>query len=278
MKKKSTRKSPKEAVKKAPKKMIKKSKKSASKKPSRIFRKIKVNVARRGRKTKKRAARAGALFSQNTSIQTPAAQNTYHSVEVRSNTPFSPELPLTYGEDRAVLLVRDPWWIFAYWEVTERRRQQVAGAMRREGLNADKMVLRVYDSTDGPPVYSTSFFDIEINGFASNWYIDVGRPDRQWVVEVGFRAWNGKFFVLVRSNLVRTPRFGPSDVLDEEWMMPDELYWKLFGMSSGLGRQKSSLDVKEMLERFLRNIISSERSSGVSRASSDTRLQSSIKE
>jgi len=81
-------------------------------------------------------------------------------------------------------------------------------------------------------------------------------------VEVGVRTREGRFFMLVRSNVVRTPRFGVSDVLDEEWMLPDELYWKLFGMS-GLGRQKSSLDVREILERYLKSVVSSERPSSV---------------
>jgi hypothetical protein len=169
-------------------------------------------------------------------------------------------LPSQYGEDKAVLMVRDPWWLYAYWEVTPRREGEVAEAIRRAGLTREKSVLRVYDVTGSSVSAAHSFFDIELVNFASNWYIDVGVPDRQWVVEVGIRTREGRFFMLVRSNVVRTPRFGVSDVLDEEWMLPDELYWKLFGMS-GLGRQKSSLDVREMLERYLKSIVSSERPS-----------------
>lgn len=169
-------------------------------------------------------------------------------------------LPSKYGEDKAVLMVRDPWWLFAYWEVTPRREQETVDAIHRAGLTREKSVLRVYDVTGASVPDSHSFFDIELQNFASTWYIDVGVPDREWVVEVGIRTREGRFFMLVRSNVVRTPRFGVSDVLDEEWMLPDELYWKLFGMS-GLGRQKSSLDVREILERYLKSVVSSERPS-----------------
>ena len=28
-----------------------------------------------------------------------------------------PELPAHYGEDRITVMARDPWWLFAYWEI-----------------------------------------------------------------------------------------------------------------------------------------------------------------
>ena len=103
-----------------------------------------------------------------------------------------------------------------------------------------------------------SFFDIELNFFTNNWYVDVGRPDTEWIAELGVRTTQGRlFFPLVRSNAIRTPRFGISDVLDEEWMMPDDLYWKLFGRMAGLRDRKSSLDTREVLERYLKGMASS---------------------
>ncbi len=139
------------------------------------------------------------------------------------------ELPKNYGDDKMVLLVRDPWWLFAYWEVTQTRQAEVREAIHRGRLSPDKTVLRVYDETAG----AGTFFDIEVGVFADNWYIDVGKPDREWVAELGIRTHEGRFFRWVRSNRVRTPRAGVSDVLDEEWLLPDEIYWKLFGLSGG---------------------------------------------
>lgn len=168
------------------------------------------------------------------------------------------ELPSQYGEDKAVLLVRDPWWVFCYWEVTPRTYNQVTDLMRKSGLAADKQVLRVYDVTGTSVNRPNCFFDIEVGSYANNWYIDVGKPDTDWMIEIGFRAANGRFFALVRSNMVRTPRFGISDVIDEEWMLPDDLYWQLFARSAGAGMAKSSMDVREVLERYLKNIVSSQ--------------------
>jgi len=39
------------------------------------------------------------------------------------------ELPLAYGQSRAVLVARDPWWLFAHWEVPPVRRVEVLRAL-----------------------------------------------------------------------------------------------------------------------------------------------------
>lgn len=168
------------------------------------------------------------------------------------------ELPAAYGEDRATLLVRDPWWLYAYWEVTPDTYQKTLARLERDGNTFEKTVLRVYDITEAAAGGSKSFFDIELNFFADNWTIDVGVPDREWVIEIGLRTRTGGFYTLVRSNTAHTPRYGISDVIDEEWMLPDDLYWKIFGLSGGLGANKSSLDVRAFLEKYLRNLGSSE--------------------
>src|SRR5690606_36157969 len=45
--------------------------------------------------------------------------------------PETPELPAAYGEDRLVLMTRDPDTLFVYWEITPARRREAEQAMRR---------------------------------------------------------------------------------------------------------------------------------------------------
>lgn len=166
-------------------------------------------------------------------------------------------LPDRYHEDRMALLVRDPWWIFAYWEVTQARSEEVVARMPWGDRDQRVMVLRVYDLTDTAFDRPLSFFDIELRFPAERWYVDVGVPDRSWGAEIGYRLPDGRFWALVRSNVVRTPRFGFSDVLDEEWMVPDEDFWRLvggygpedFGVSSGEFQRRVG-------EHFLRTVSS----------------------
>lgn len=169
-------------------------------------------------------------------------------------------LPSGYGKDRIVAMVRDPWWVVVYWEITPQRDNAVRVEMQSRGKNFDKTVLRIYDITgvsnfDG--TNANSYFDIPLKDLARNWYVDVSAPNRRWCVEIGFVSREGDFYTLARSNIVKTPRFGMSDILDEAWMLSEEDYWWLFGVSGGFGVGKSSLEMKELLQRRLKEWISS---------------------
>jgi len=180
--------------------------------------------------------------------------------------------PPGYGDNKIVLLIRDPWWIFAYWEVLRCKEEGIIRKIESNGDVSAKSVLRVYDVTgvNFNGKNANSFFDIDLKGSATNWYINVGTPDRSWVVDIGIVSKRGDFYLLARSNSVRTPRFGISDQLDAEWMMPEEEYWRMFGLSGGFGVGKGSLEVREMIKKRLEEQISS---GGISSAASFYRKQ-----
>ncbi|MBI4335764.1 MAG: DUF4912 domain-containing protein [Candidatus Omnitrophica bacterium] len=175
--------------------------------------------------------------------------------------------PEGYGDNKIVIMVRDPWWLYSYWEITRHREDEVRQEIRRNGLAPVKSILRVYDVTDiefnGGNAHS--HFDIELTGLASNWYINIGTPNKSWIVEIGILASGSRFFLLARSNCVRTPRFGMSEVIDEEWMCAEEDYWRMFGLSGGFGIGKASLALREMFKKRLLEQITS---GGVSSISS----------
>ena len=191
-----------------------------------------------------------------------------------SNTRRAKEFkfPMGYGDNKIVLLIRDPWWIFAYWEVQKDKEEVIIRKIESNGDAAAKSVLRIYDVTDVNfnGKNANSFFDIDLKGLATNWYINVGTPDRSWVVDIGIVSKRGDFYLLARSNSVRTPRFGMSDQLDAEWMMPEEEYWRMFGLSGGFGVGKGSLEVREMIKKRLEEQVTS---GGISSAASFYRKQ-----
>ena len=146
--------------------------------------------------------------------------------------------PPGYGDNKIVILVRDPWWIYAYWEIRREKEEDVRKKISSDSDEALKWVLRVYDVTDvnfNGKDNAHSSFDIELKGLASSWYINVGSPGRAWLVDIGIVTKKGNFYLLARSNSVRTPRYGMSDKLDAEWAMPEDEYWKMFGLSGGFG-------------------------------------------
>lgn len=159
------------------------------------------------------------------------------------------ELPSDYGESRIVLMVRDPYWIHAYWDLPPSKKEELRSIVGSEIFNRSRKILRVYDVSDWKS------FDINLGDEAKNWYINVGEPNRSWCVDIGYLTPSGRFLVAARSNIISTPRDGMSDVVDEEWMTID--WEKMYALSGGFGLGKSSGDLKELFKNRLREDMAS---------------------
>jgi len=134
---------------------------------------------------------------------------------------FLTELPASYGISRLVLMVIDPYWIFAYWDITG---AQMARACH--GRPSAKTVLRVYDVTGanggaealrapGKRHRPNFSFDIEIVPGADNWYIHLWSPQRSLYADLGLLGPEGRFVGITRSNRVETPPAQASPSWDE---------------------------------------------------------------
>ena len=189
--------------------------------------------------------------------ETAVGKTKFYTAETAKTTPriMPEELPFGYGKDKIVLQVRDSWWIHAYWEVINETFNRLKEKLRDSFYSA-KRVLRVYDVShiifDGTNAHR--FFDIEVSLEANNWYIDTGSPGRSWCVDYGLKLSNGEFIMIIRSNTVYTPIEGPSWITDEEWMVPEEMFARLYGMGFGFGR--SSPVGKAWQERIRRELFS----------------------
>jgi hypothetical protein len=139
-------------------------------------------------------------------------------------------------------MVKDPWWLYAYWEVDPSRERQTRSQVPPEEIGGMQSILRVYNVTDRrfPEEPANSSFDIALSGLANSWYIHVDAPGHEFIVDIGLLTTTRRFLLLARSNRVATPRFSPSEVIDEEWMVADEVYWRLFGLTVGIGMGASA--------------------------------------
>ena len=139
--------------------------------------------------------------------------------------------------------MRDPWWVYSYWEILDTTWDRVRSELKDDFYGAKK-VLRVYDVTNiiFNGLNANSFFDIHIRDDAFNWYIDIGTPGRSWCVDYGLLLKNGRFVTILRSNVVETPLDGPSWITDEEWMIPEDIFARLYGMGFGLGKSSPAAE------------------------------------
>lgn len=129
-------------------------------------------------------------------------------------------LPDSYGDNRLVVMSRDPYWFFAYWEITPDRAEQMRVEHGRNCWDETVMALRIYDL--GPngdaPLSSCPFFDVDVHKFARQWYVQVPHAGHGYVVDLGIRWPDGRFASLFRSNIVRQPAGRVSDRVDSQWM------------------------------------------------------------
>lgn len=153
--------------------------------------------------------------------------------------------------DRLVVMVRDPYWLHAYWELTRNGIQRAEAALAQEWHTA-KPVLRLFEVPNQGVVTGAESLvrTIPIHGGTNNWYIDVKDPPKSYRMDIGYLARNNKFFVVARSNIVSTPRAGAA--MDENWTDVAEHCEKIYAMSGGYSTETPHSDLKDLFEERLR--------------------------
>ncbi|MFN3966694.1 MAG: DUF4912 domain-containing protein [Endomicrobiia bacterium] len=168
------------------------------------------------------------------------------------------ELPKTYGDTKIVLMPRDPFWAYAYWEINDSARKEIQKEYGKDVFKKGKLTLRVYDVTGikftGKNAHK--YFDITINEFADNWYINVPETNRHWCVDLGIVLPDGKFVLIARSNIVKMPAFGVSPITDEQWGVLQKEFEKLLQLSGIEQIGKGSFDVVKLMRERWAEIVS----------------------
>ncbi len=167
------------------------------------------------------------------------------------------EIPAGYGDTRITVMVRDPHWLHAYWEVPGWKVQELVSLIGKDNFGRSRKILRVHDVTDKlfDGSNANASFDIGIAEESKNWYIQPGGSNKSYCVDIGYLGPDGKFYLMARSNVVSTPREGMSEVIDEEWMTID--WERMYALSGGFGVGRSSGEIREILKKRLREEMSS---------------------
>jgi uncharacterized protein len=162
------------------------------------------------------------------------------------------------AKDRLVVMVRGPYWLHAYWELTPAGIVRAQAALG-EQWHAARPVLRVFhvSQTGASTTADSVLRDIAIHGGVKNWYIDVTDPPQTYRLEIGYLAANGRFFSLARSNTVTTPHSGGTDKLDNHWADIVENCDKIYAMSGGYSQESNAGELQEILEERLRRPVGS---------------------
>ena len=119
------------------------------------------------------------------------------------------ELPFSYNQTKLELLVRDPEWAYAWWDFSAETWRWITNLLGEDPATRAK--LRIHNLS-----HRTSYdLDVDLDG--KNWYLNLGFSNTEFEAELGLLDSKGRFHRIAQSNRVRTPRNGPSPVIDPYW-------------------------------------------------------------
>ena len=133
-------------------------------------------------------------------------------MQVARETEVEIELPDSYNETRVVLMLRDPSWAFAYWDLRNSDRIRFSRSEGFEGL-----VLRVIslDHPDDQKHDGRPRFEIPVTLIDSRWYFNL--PDQQTYYQIALVAlMDGREEMLAHSNVITVPRGSIAEEQDED--------------------------------------------------------------
>ncbi len=135
--------------------------------------------------------------------------------------------------DRVIAVVRDSYWIQAYWEITKATVDRVKVAMSEFWFDT-KPVLRLLEITSDASTSAVEKLvkEIPIHGGVRNWFIDVPDPPKSYRIALGYASSDDKFYLIAKSNLVTTPT-PDQESFDNNWADINNDYKKYYALSGG---------------------------------------------
>ena len=127
-----------------------------------------------------------------------------------ADKPEKSDLPTGYGDNRLVAMARDPYWAYAYWDMTPGRIREFSRLARHEAGHP-RWILRTYSAPLQPITDKGSFFDIEIDVHSGSYYLNLSRPGARFILEIGVVDAAGLFHAAAESNPVIMPMDHPSE-------------------------------------------------------------------
>jgi hypothetical protein len=111
-------------------------------------------------------------------------------------------IPDRYNETKIMLILRDPLWAFAYWDIKDTDIEDL-----KSRFSVFELILRVHESREAllSDVEFEDSFDIPVSLTDSRWYLNLPRTGSSYHVEL-IGKHRKKESVLCSSNKIHSPR------------------------------------------------------------------------
>ncbi len=157
--------------------------------------------------------------------------------------------------DRLVLIVRDSYWIQAYWEITRSTVERARVALESQWHLA-RPVLRLLEvySDGSTNIIEKVVEQIPIHGGVKNWFIHLKQPATPYRVAIGYVVDGEKFHLICKSNQICSPP-SSANAVDENWTDLTNDVEKYFALSGGYDEKTQSDDLQDVFEEKSRHPI-----------------------
>jgi hypothetical protein len=115
-------------------------------------------------------------------------------------------LPETYNETKITVLLRDPAWVFVYWDI-----QSTLYSAITENHHFESFFLRVASIAPGPDHKVVDFFDVDVSPHDRKWYVHLSHTDMICRVDLYSRNTQGHVQPLAKSAELIVPSCGTVD-------------------------------------------------------------------
>ncbi len=156
-------------------------------------------------------------------------------------------VPEKYQETRITLILRDPYWAFAYWNVrdtnlNELKKKRFRGLFLRvlqESREAEKGKRKTLDS-----------FDIPVKVTDNKWYINLPECGKRYFLKLIGNTGEGEK-VLCTSNAVESPRYTIRDSIAEESLALENNPMLTFAGIPDFDDENSSQSIPQRIIQFV---------------------------
>jgi Domain of unknown function (DUF4912) len=145
----------------------------------------------------------------------------------------TPEIPAAYGQDKLVIMPKDPEWLFTYWELTPKTVE--TGWHQREHGHQYQEAMKL--SWDPQGLFEPNYVFLPVEFTARKWYLTIpGDTSKSFQVEIGWLGENGHFISLLKSQ---------SATLPETWVQTRERIMREGKVSAFTAKQTVQLGASE---------------------------------
>ena len=151
-------------------------------------------------------------------------------------------------KDRIILVVRDAYWVQAYWEITRASVTRARAAFAGDWHSAQPVIRLLKISNDGSTNSVEKIVEeIPVQGGVSNWFLNIKSHSENYRVVIGYLCkQSGRFHLIAKSNEIAMPSV--NDVADCSWNDITNDAQRYYSLSGGNDPNLASAHLQDVFE------------------------------